>query len=48
MRERVEAVGGRLDIAQVPLPPGVRLEGWVPLPRGTGPHIDGDDRQETS
>lgn len=48
MRERVEAVGGRLDIAQVPLPPGVRLEGWVPLPRGAGPHIDGDDRQETS
>ena len=32
MRERLEAAGGTLSIAQVPFPPGVRIEGTVPLP----------------
>ncbi len=31
MRERLEAAGGRLSIAQVPFPPGVRIDGTVPL-----------------
>ena len=31
MRERIEAAGGTLTIAQVPLPPGVRIDGKVPL-----------------
>nr|WP_210348777.1 histidine kinase [Aurantimonas marina] len=33
MRERVEAAGGELTVSQVPLPPGVRLQGRVPLSR---------------
>ncbi len=31
MRERLEAAGGKLAVVQVPLPPGVRIEGIVPL-----------------
>ena len=31
MRERVEAAGGTLAVSQIPLPPGVRVEGSVPL-----------------
>lgn len=37
MRERVEAAGGELTVSQVPFPPGVRLEGRVPLPRDSAP-----------
>ncbi|MEF2547925.1 histidine kinase [Aurantimonas sp. E1-2-R+4] len=37
MRERVEAAGGELTMSQVPFPPGVRLEGRVPLPRDSAP-----------
>lgn len=39
MRERLEAAGGTLSIAQVPLPPGVRVEGTVPL-RPESPDAD--------
>ncbi|MEX6506606.1 histidine kinase [Jiella sp. M17.18] len=43
MRERVEATGGELTVVQVPLPPGVRVEGWVPLGEGAGPAEAVDD-----
>lgn len=37
MRERVEAAGGELTVSQVPFPPGVRLQGRVPLSRDSNP-----------
>ena len=37
MRERVEAAGGELTVSELPLPRGVSVEGYVPLPKGTGP-----------
>lgn len=37
MRERVKAAGGELSVAQVPFPPGVKLEGRVPFARDRRP-----------
>nr|WP_255617256.1 histidine kinase [Aurantimonas sp. VKM B-3413] len=43
MRERVEAAGGELTVSEIFLPPGVSVEGYVPLPKGTGPAEGWDD-----